>query len=458
MKTTTTKTIAMSIILFLLFVGNVNAGTIVNSNIYTNTTWTAAGSPYIVSTNLIVFEPAQLTIDPGVIVKVDRDLGIEIRGTLKAVGNLSEPITFTTNAANPTMGIWKGFRFVSTSNPLGVGSQVTMDYCIGMYAERLLDMDLAYHGPYIYEHCLFYKNIKVNYDGGMPTTIFNECLFVENQLGLEYPQFGGKVSKSAFINNVDGISGFENADSCLFYGNTGVALSAYGSTTNCIVLKNNIGVKGYFNSVNKTFRNNYVGYNTVGVELQSFFNGYITFKDNMICSNELYNIKNSGTNNADLSNNCWCSDDSTFIRSTIYDGYTSGASSGLISFMPYANDCMKSVRSKPAACNTELLNFNMTLATLNSKLITSVKNEDAASKIEVYPNPFSEELTIKISGVSPTKCTVRVYSVLGNEVNFEVFKNENGLTLKRGEHPAGIYFVVIENGQDEIFKTKIVVE
>ena len=323
--------------------------TIINSNIFTNTNWVIAGSPYIITTDLIVFEGATLTVDPGVTIKVYNNMGIEFRGKLYAVGNATDSITFTSNAVSPVMGIWRGLTFSGTTNPLGSGDQATMDYCKGMYALTFLDLDIAYHGPYRFDHCFFYKNGKVNYDGGMPKTFFSHCLFFENNTGLSYVQFGGTASHCVFLHNNNAVDGFENIDSSYFSGNTGVALAPYGSAKSCIVENNNIAVKCLFNAVNNNFTHNYICDNTAGIEMQSFFNGSIQFTNNTICNNALFNINYTWPNNANLAYNCWCTTDSASIRSKIYDGYSPGSSSGLVNFMPLSVSC-----NRPTLCTVNL--------------------------------------------------------------------------------------------------------
>lgn len=84
----------------------------VSGPILSNTTWTLAGSPYIVTGAIIVGGNATLTIDPGVTVKVNTGLGITVGhatwgiGTLRAVGTPVQKITFTSNTLPGQPGQW----------------------------------------------------------------------------------------------------------------------------------------------------------------------------------------------------------------------------------------------------------------------------------------------------------------------------------------------------------------
>jgi uncharacterized repeat protein (TIGR01451 family) len=72
------------------------AGTIVGGNITTDTTWTLAGSPYILQTqNVTVIDNVKLTIEPGVTVEFNAARSLWVNGALHAVGTPTQPITFT---------------------------------------------------------------------------------------------------------------------------------------------------------------------------------------------------------------------------------------------------------------------------------------------------------------------------------------------------------------------------
>jgi parallel beta-helix repeat protein len=110
-----------------LLVGNtivVKAYQEVGGPIISDTTWTLANSPYIVTSNVQVLEGVKLTIEPGVVVKFNTGLLLLVEGTLHAKGTASKRITFTSNNINPQPGEW--------GNIILSGESI-MKYCIVEY-------------------------------------------------------------------------------------------------------------------------------------------------------------------------------------------------------------------------------------------------------------------------------------------------------------------------------------
>ncbi|XP_049825562.1 protein bark beetle isoform X2 [Aethina tumida] len=68
-------------------------GTVVADQIF----FTKDRSPYWLRNDLIIERQAEMIVEPGVIIKVEPQVGITVRGTLTAVGTDSERITFTTS-------------------------------------------------------------------------------------------------------------------------------------------------------------------------------------------------------------------------------------------------------------------------------------------------------------------------------------------------------------------------
>src|ERR1039458_2779881 len=76
-----------------------------------NGTWTVGGSPYNVQGSIQIVNGDSLIIQPGVNVVFQGTYQLAVQGKLKAIGSITDTITFT--AANTTNG-WRGIRFDNT--------------------------------------------------------------------------------------------------------------------------------------------------------------------------------------------------------------------------------------------------------------------------------------------------------------------------------------------------------
>ena len=114
-------TVLMALGAIACFSSTARANTLVGGNITANTTWTTANSPYEVTSQVVVYNTARLTIQPGVTVLFHTGTGLVIgyynydysqagtnaeRGQIAVNGTSASPVLFT--AASGVAGSWKG--------------------------------------------------------------------------------------------------------------------------------------------------------------------------------------------------------------------------------------------------------------------------------------------------------------------------------------------------------------
>ncbi len=165
------------------------AGTIVGGNIITHTTWTAAGSPYILqSNNVTVIDNIKLTIEPGVTVQFNASRNLWVNGMLEAVGTPTQPITFTrmTGATQPWGYLQIGGGSVVTDSNTshisfatiergGSGSQMLYVYLSAPTLDHLTLRNSNSRGLYISNVT---TNATVSWDTGMVTGNASDGIFV----------------------------------------------------------------------------------------------------------------------------------------------------------------------------------------------------------------------------------------------------------------------------------------
>ncbi len=158
-------------LLFILFLAValpavVSADTPVSGIIDSDTTWTLSDSPYIVTGSVLVNSGVTLTIEPGVIVRFDSgaglQVGLQVEGTLIAIGTDTDNITFTSNQSEPAAGDWAYIFFTDSSTDATydadgnyTGGSI-LEYCVIEYADSsTLRMDNAH--PFI-NYCTIGNN------------------------------------------------------------------------------------------------------------------------------------------------------------------------------------------------------------------------------------------------------------------------------------------------------------
>lgn len=200
-----------------LFISTATALTIIDEGsavIDSAVTWDEANSPYVITTDVTVNTEGSLTIEPGVVVKIIKEKGILVDGTLNAEGTADKRIVFTdsrddaaggdTNGDGevtvPTAGYWAGIKITGTA---------TLDYCDVRYAGNYYQANIYKTGtePLTLSNSTLSYSLKdgllISYSDGESTV--NDCTFRDNSRygvyidNIETDSYTG--TGNSFINN-----------------------------------------------------------------------------------------------------------------------------------------------------------------------------------------------------------------------------------------------------------------
>jgi hypothetical protein len=101
-------------LILILFTSIASATTIINYDIHQSTTWTLAGSPYVIPSSILIDEEATLTIEAGTQVLLDCYVSMLVVGGIIVNGTVDNPVNFLPYTSSCRWGrIWIG----SSRNP-----------------------------------------------------------------------------------------------------------------------------------------------------------------------------------------------------------------------------------------------------------------------------------------------------------------------------------------------------
>lgn len=331
----------MVVVLLTIISGTVYGQTNVSGGIYTNTTWTKVNSPYIVTDTVVVFPGVTLTIEPGVEVRFEDDMRLEVRqASLVAMGTVSDSITFTSNSPSPHPGSW-GNIYLNNENG---STSSSFDYCNLHYADFAIYIFhytcSAFPLPSVtINHSLLSYNKRAvfgDYNQCTHINVHNSYFHDNVNYGIYANSQGGTITNSIFVRNSSGIiiprTSIKN---CRIDSNAivGVVLPRFDTILDCQIKYNGIGLKDHVNDVGySTVMRNAIENNDVGIKW-TYSNSQIS--NNTICNNISYDFYSTATfgTNVSVPNNCWCTSDSANISARIYDGYDN-TNLGLVNYMP----------------------------------------------------------------------------------------------------------------------------
>jgi hypothetical protein len=387
--------VATSSLILIDFIpfGLAQSGTNENGIISSNTTWTTSGSPYTLTGNTLVYQGVTLTIQSGVIVNLG-NYYIEVNGTLSAIGNPTDKITFnggqitfTTlsngwNEQSKTGCIIENSIInqvsISCSNPIKIdnciinsqNSQITVTSSIisnnvvtGNINSHSSIPSLGQSNPPVDTSVISGNTVNGNIVLGAVSlgalTAPSEACTVSNNTVYGSIISGSPQGTPQIFNNTvsqGGIAcdGYGSIFNNYVYGcQTGVSLytmrvfggnlPCYATVESNIITGNSYGIGISLSDVNgglgqqycPTILNNTVSGNTVGISLSGF--GYTAtpiIKYNNLLSSSNYTFYLQESNNADLSNNWWETTNQQTINQSIYD-FKNDFNLGVVTFTPF---------------------------------------------------------------------------------------------------------------------------
>ena len=460
------------------------AQTPISGGIYSNTTWTLANSPYLMTGPVVVFPSKTLTIEPGVIIKVQGGMNpttgypknyLEIRGNLVAVGTANAPIIFSTDSINSPNFVpyttpyeqWYGIVIKSAQGATASLNYFTLDHtyfgidnqnlnttdsislkgctfsnnttAFGITGPTTLDGCTFINNQYCFrgssQHALnvlnsgFYDNKLCVYNYGLATNLTN-CIFENNEIAISATA-GGLIADCVFNNNYyaffdDYANNFTISNSTFTNNITAIKLMKYSSITNSEFTNNGLAIglaEGMFVQ-NCNISNNQTGIKTWG----QFMPGQLIMdvKDNLICNNALYNVENATDLNLGLEKNCFCSTDSTVIENLIYDGYDD-ITRGLYNYAIYDSACL-----------------NIISYVTKVELTTAIENESVLSPFILSPNPATTSIKVETQNPAMLNASLQIIDMNGRIIKNNLSYTNGIATIDISDLPQGMY-ILVEN-------------
>ena len=186
----------LSILVFAVFscfmlTGQANAETEVSGIINSNTTWTLNNSPYIVIDTVQIPAGITLTIEQGVIIKINSEKKIRIAGTLNVNGSENLPIKFTSNNSNK----WWGIEFINSNS--NISNSIIEN------ATRAIDLQGVSIIPFT-GNLFRYNDWVITDTGGYQSMQFLDNTFLNNNevfYGIRISGDNNRFENNIFVDN-----------------------------------------------------------------------------------------------------------------------------------------------------------------------------------------------------------------------------------------------------------------
>gem|GEM_PF-4759979 len=116
------------------------------------------------------------------------------------------------------------------------------------------------------------------------------------------------------------------------------------------------------------------------------------------------------------------------------------------------------IQSIVESCNTLYGSSSNTRSVTNYSIEQNNNIASGDTKMEIFPNPFNESTTIKVSLPDNTANTIiELYNITGVKIkSYELKQGENSVIVKGSEMDSGIYYVVLKINQKNVLFNKLI--
>ncbi len=350
---------AVFIILMAVPVSVSAAGT-VSGVITSDTLWTAASSPIVVTGTVTVTSGISLTIEPGTVVQFNPATGLIVAGKLISIG-----VTYSANTASPSPGFWYGIEFKNPSNVGSVFSNCTVSHGGGgPTASNIFYSTGAFNIPVTGSTITYSFLHGINTRASSPA--ITNCIIRYN---LGYGVFSDLLSNFTM-------------DSCLIANNTQGGLRIPNNSTptvfRTVIDTNGIGIL-IDNSAAPTIRFNDIRKNNTGIQMFYSLNGtQPLISDNNIYNNTSLGFSQSGTGIVKAEKNFWGSPSGPFHRFNNPGGLGNGVTDN-VDYTPWLS-------GTPTLSVTNVT-ANITVTTVWNSGVYWIKNNiTVSSALTIKPN------------------------------------------------------------------------
>ncbi len=298
--------------------------TIVPININANTRWTKANSPYLVKSASFIARDVLLTIEAGVEVQFSAPQGIVVSGRVETLGEKNDSVRFVNIFSGNS---FKNFRCFHLQEKGSLSLNYTAQW--GAYNNQRASFYFVSSeknvGNINLSHCRFAMNEFIFAGkGGENKLIADESVFQLSKYAIA--NFSVQASNCHF-DSLQSFALFQVGNSeivnCKFTNidNRAIEVNAPIIIDNSLFEFNRTAI--YSQSIKEKFvvKGNRFVSNNIAVEFAGMVGTIDSIYNNTFCNNVTYNIQQTINNKIklNLTNNCWCQDDTAAIISKIND-------------------------------------------------------------------------------------------------------------------------------------------